>query len=261
MNWNDIVSRAPEYGFLGGIVGIAGLMLGAGSAILYATTRTFADWRPPKDGPLHGLEQTVGALCAVGIIVAWIFATPDNVVDYIHIAIKLVIGGAVAFVLYIGLRVVVASYRKPMVGANNQPTGKTETIWGGFWLTKPAREAVKNGIPKLDQSGHEEKDAQGQTIMVPTTVAEYLEGNIYIVDRVWPRGSQALAAMSGAIVLMAMVVGISGGVSTAATAAQVVLTRKPARDVFKSTDVPGLPPPNSVAPAPAPTSKASATPN
>jgi hypothetical protein len=205
MNWQDLVSRAPEYGFLGGIVGIVGLMLGAGSAILYATTRTFGDWRPPKDGPLHGLEQTVGALCAVGIIVGWIFATPDNVVDYIHIAIKLVMGGAVAFILYIGLRLMVARFRKPMVGGNNKPINKTETVWGGFWLTKQAREAVKKGIPKLNASGQEEKDAQGQTILVPTTVAEYLAGNNYNVDRVWPPESQALAAMSGAIVLMAIV--------------------------------------------------------
>jgi hypothetical protein len=32
MNWNDIVSLAPEHGFL---VLIVGLMLGASSAILY----------------------------------------------------------------------------------------------------------------------------------------------------------------------------------------------------------------------------------
>src|SRR5690348_14456624 len=105
IDWQSLVNEAPHYGFLGGIVGIVGLMLGAGGAILYGFTRTFEDWKPAPDSPLAGLDKMIGALVAIAIIALWLFATPTNIVTYIHLAFWLIGIGIGAFVIYVGLRV------------------------------------------------------------------------------------------------------------------------------------------------------------
>ena len=49
MGWKTLVDNAAQYGFLGPMVGIAGILLGAGSAILFGWTGTLNKWKPPAD--------------------------------------------------------------------------------------------------------------------------------------------------------------------------------------------------------------------
>src|SRR5262245_46880189 len=136
IDWQTLIDTAPRSGFLGSIVGIVGVMLGATAAILYGFTGAFDDWKPGADAPLAGLDRMIGALVAVGIIALWLFATPANVVTYVHLSFWLVGSGVVAFLLYIGLRVA-CTCPKPLV-VNNAPAGQIR-IWGGFWLTDQAK--------------------------------------------------------------------------------------------------------------------------
>jgi len=94
-------------------------------------------------------------------------------------------------------------------------------IWGGFWMKSRARRAVRDG----------------------TSVETFLAGNQYRPEEVWPPLSMAASAVVGAVVLLATLVCGTAALSTAATAAQVALTKRPAREVFGTSDVPGLPPP------------------
>jgi len=193
-------------------------MFGAVALILYGFTGKFDDWKPPQTSALAGLDRIITALCAIGLIATWMFATPDNVIGYIHLAFWLVGICGFFFVIYVGLRILCGRYNRPLVDSKNRPNG-SERIWGGFWLTPAAKKAYRKG----------------------TTISEFLAGNNYIEERVWPPLSQATSSMVAAVTLLAIVAGGASGLSTAATAAQVTLTKKPAREIFSSSDVPGLP--------------------
>jgi hypothetical protein len=231
-NWQSLVNDAPQYGFLGGIVGVFGLIMGATIAILYGFTRTFNAWKPPRNSALAGLDMMITGLCAVALVALWLFATPDNIVAYVRRAFWLVGIGIVAFIIYVGLRAGPGRFRKPRV-VDNKPADD-EVIWGGFWLTPAARADYRSG----------------------KSIQEILAGNGYNVDRVWPGTSLAAAAMVTAIVLLAIVAGGTTGLSSVATTAQVALTKKPAREALTSTQVPGLP-----TPSPSPTPSLSNTPD
>ncbi len=215
IDWQSLVNQAPQYGFLGGIVGIVGLMLGAGGAILYGFTRTFDDWKPGADSPLAGLDKMIAGIVAIAIIALWLFATPENIVGYIHLAFWLMGIGIVAFILYVGLRVAFTCPKE--VTLDNKPAG-VKRVWGGFWLTEDAKN-------------------RGAGV----TVCKFLEGKAYNADIVWEPKSQAAVAMVTAVVLLLIVAGGGIGLSAAATTAQVALTKKRARDVFSSAEVPGVP--------------------
>jgi len=216
--WNFLVEHANEYGFLGPIVGIAGLLLGAGSAILFGWTRTLSAFKPP--GPLTAaLSRVVTLLCAVGIFVAWFLAEPANGPTYLRTAISLATLCVVAFIVYVGLFAYCGRFSKTLVAGNNQP-GKKIRIWGGFWLTRRARAAKKAGA----------------------TVEAFLRGNDYELSEVWPPGSYALSIVMATVILLALLVSGTAALSTAAVAAQVALTNKPARQVFSTSEVPGIPP-------------------
>lgn len=216
--WVALFQHATDYGFLGPIVGIAGLFIGAGTAILFGWTRTMDVFKPPPEVLDKALARVVTLLCAIGIFVAWFLAEPSNGGAYLWTALWLAILCVTSFICYVGLRSFCGRFRKPMVDANNRPTGD-EVIWGGFWLTKRAREAVQAG----------------------ETVERFLRGNLYQRETVWPPGSQTLSAMVTALVLLILLVSGTVALSTSAAATQVALTKKPARDVIGVSSVPGLP--------------------
>jgi hypothetical protein len=47
--WKFLVEHAKDYGFLGPIVGIIGLLLGASGAIIFGWARALDEWKPPSD--------------------------------------------------------------------------------------------------------------------------------------------------------------------------------------------------------------------
>lgn len=159
-------------------------------------------------------------LCAVGIFFAWILAEPANQTAYISWVFWLAAVGVVAFLIYVGLRTFCGRFHRPLV-KENQPAGE-EMIWGGFWITPRARQALRKG----------------------ETIETFLAGNGYRKTAVWPPISLTLSAMVTALVLLSALVCGTSAISTAATTAQVALTSKPARDIFSPTQVPGLPPAN-----------------
>lgn len=218
MGWKSLVDNAGQYGFLGPIVGIAGLLLGAGAAILFGWTRALNEWKPPSDTLPQPLNRMVTLLCAIGVFFAWGLAEPGNISSYERAVLWTAIIAVVAFLSYVGLRAICGRFRWPTVDSANKPSGEM-TIWGGFWLTADARRAVASG----------------------TTVEAYLAGNLFEKTKVWPASSIACSAVVTAIVLLAALVSGTICLATAATAAQVLLTKKPAREVFSSSSVPGLP--------------------
>lgn len=213
------MENLAQYGFLGPIVGIAGLFIAAATAILFGWTRTFDTWKPPASVLPQPLSQMVTLLCALALFLGWIFAEPDNQPAYIRWIIWLAGIGVLALLLYIGLWSHCGRFRRPFVDANNKPAGE-EVLWGGFWTTSAARQAVRDG----------------------KSVEAYLAGNLYRREAVWSGMSSALSAMVTAAVLLAALVCGTAALSTAATAAQVALTNKPARQIFGTSDVRGLPP-------------------
>ena len=153
-------------------------------------------------------------LCAIGIFIAWILAEPALQSTYITYVLWLAAVAVFAFLFYVGLRAYCGRFRRPLV-VNNQPAGE-EVLWGGFWKTPGARNTAN--------------------------VEAFLAGNEYNRAIVWPPGSLAASAVLTALVLLAALVCGTAAISTAATAAQVALTKKPAREVFSTASVPGLPP-------------------
>jgi hypothetical protein len=111
-----------------------------------------------------------------------------------------------------------------------------QLVWGGFWLTEGARKARQKG----------------------ESVKKFLAGNLYDVDEGWPRGSLTVAAIVIVFTLLVLLVSGTTALSTAATAIQVALTQKPAREVLSSSQVPGLP---QASPSPSPKPSPSPSPS
>ncbi len=212
------MEHAKDYGFLGPIVGIAGLFLGSVTAILFGWTRTMDAFKPPPDVLDKALARVVTLVCAIGLFAAWFLAEPSNGRTYLWIALWLALLCVMAFLAYVSLRTYCGRFRKKLVDANNNPVGE-EIIWGGFWVTKRAKVSVDNG----------------------QTVEAFLKGNQYNREEVWPPGSLTLSAFIAAFVLLTLLVSGTAALSTAAAATQVALTNKPARSVFSISEVPGLP--------------------
>jgi hypothetical protein len=224
--WQSLVEHAKDFGFLGPIVGIVGLLLGAGTAILFGWSRALNTWKPPPETFPKGMERVVGLLCAVGLFVVWIRAEPKNGAAYLNASIWFAVGTLVTFLIYIGFWKYLPC-QKPRVGVDNKPT-RDDVVWGGFWLWKEVRREVGPN----------------------NSVCKILGGKLYDPSQVWPPLSLALSAVVTAAVLIAILVCGTLALCTAGASIQVALTNKPARSVFSIAQVPGL---SSPTPTPTPT--------
>jgi hypothetical protein len=214
--WQYLVNHAKDFGFLGPIAGIVGLLLGASSAILFGWSRAFDTWKPPEDTFPKGLERVVGLLCAVGLFVVWIQAEPKNGSAYLQAAIWFAVGTLAAFLTYVGFWRYFPCYR-PQVGPDNKPT-REDVIWGGFWVWKEVRKKIRPDNP----------------------VCKILAGKLYDPSQVWPRLSLVLSAVATAIVLIVLLVCGTLALCVAGASVQVALTGKPARAILSTSQVPGL---------------------
>lgn len=229
--WNFLTKQAQDYGFLGPIVGIVSLLMSVGSLILFNFTHRLSNFQPPDDVMVNALKRVVTLLCAIGVFVAWFLAEPSNGQAYLRAALWLAGICVVAFLAYLALMLWCGRFYKPESNARGDPTGKEVRIWGGLWLTTAAREARRAGIE----------------------VQDFLRGNMYVREKVWPRASLLLASLLTAVVLLALLTMGATALSTAAAAIQVALTNKPARAVFGVSSVPGLPEPKQSPPQNRPT--------
>ena len=217
--WNFLTKQAQDYGFLGPIVGIVSLLMSVGSLILFNFTHRLSNFQPPDDVMIKALKRVVTFLCAIGVFVAWFLADPSNGQAYLRAALWLAGSCVVAFLGYLALMLWCGRFHKPESNPTGDPTGKEVRIWGGFWLTPAARQARREG----------------------TDVQDFLSGNMYKREKVWPPASLLLATMLTAVALLALLTTGATALSTAAAAIQVALTNKPARAVFGVSSVPGLP--------------------
>lgn len=222
MQAQDLIQNAHQYGFLGPIVGIAGLMIAASTAILFGWTRTLDAWKPPPSVLPDPLSKIITMLCSVAICLAFILAEPAHRISYIKWTLWLAGACVIGFLCYVALKATCGRFRRPLVDSDNKPAGE-ETIWGGVWLVPRARKAILEG----------------------STVEEFLAGNQYDKSKVWPASSLLAAAVLTALVLLIALVCGTAAITTAAATAQVELTGKPARQIFDAKDVPGLPAPKS----------------
>jgi hypothetical protein len=222
MELND----ASRYAFLGPILGITGVLLSAGAAVLFGFTRSFEKWEPPPSVLPHPLRRMITMLCAIGIFLAWILAEPSNLWKYIEAAAWL--GGiSVAFFLVYVWLWSYCRFRKPTFDECGKLADEEdwETIWGGFWT-------IKTDVADRNRTNR-------------------LKGNAYSVTAVWSQASVATASMTTAFVLLTLMACGSIALSVSAAAAQVALTNKPAREVLYVGQVPGLntPPSPSASPS------------
>jgi hypothetical protein len=215
--WQFLVGHAKDYGFLGPIVGIVGLLLGASSAILFAfSPRWIGTWKPPEDTFPKGLEKVVGFLSAIGLFAAWIQAEPQNAPSYLHAAIYLAVGCLIAFLIYVGLWNYCPCPKPPI--DPSQPN-RNDVIWGGFWVAADVKQLLKT-----------EK-----------SVCVILAGRLYDKRQVWPPLSLMLSAVCTSAVLIGVLVCGALALSTAGASIQVALTGKPARTILNVSQVPGIP--------------------
>jgi len=213
--WQTLVSHAKDYGFLGPIVGIVGLLLGASTAIIFGWSKALDTWKPPRDTFPEGLERIIGMLSAVGLFVAWILAEPKTGPSYLYSAIYLAAGSLLAFLIYVGLWAYCGRFRRPQIGLSNP---RDDVIWGGFWLWDSVRAQVGSN----------------------NSIEDILAGNLYNRSRVWPPLSLTLSAVLSAFILIAVLLCGTLALSVAGASVQVALTGKPARSVFSTSQVPGI---------------------
>jgi hypothetical protein len=231
-----ISTDLTNYGFLGPIVGISGMLVAAGAAISFSWGRALHEWKPPPDVLPVALSRTISLLCALSVFLIWFFAEPALQRAYVILLAMLGLLTIVALLSFIGVKAYCGrfSYLVPTSpitepppptvpkqkrgGKRAHPESLEIVIWGGFRLTERAKKSVAEG----------------------TLVEDFLKGNLYKKDAVWTPGSQAASAVVTAALLLTLLVAGTSALTCAAASAQVALTGKAARATFSSGEVPGI---------------------
>jgi hypothetical protein len=190
-----IPQSAADYGSLAPLVKMVGWLMSSALAISLAWRRR-AKWEPVEEDVANGPTRVAGLLTAVAVAVVWARLASNAHIELLtRLAISL---GVVALVALIAYGMITSAFVYKKILATGRNKTEERSVIGGFALTEQARNVMRKR--KL-------------------TVQELFAGASYDHDKVWTRGSRALAKATFAMSYVVLVV--SG--SIALTCAAVLL--------------------------------------
>lgn len=191
-----IYLQAQEYGSLAPLVQTVGWLVTASAAIGLSWRRR-SKWEPSEEDIAQGPARVAGLLTAVAIAIIW---TQLSSRSHIPLLTKLSIGAGslcLVFLIVYGYFVSTMTYVKD---ESSQDKVRRRNVIGGFTLTRKASDLqVKKSL----------------------TVQEIFAGSTYDFDKVWTRGSRALA--KAIFVVCYIVLTVSGTVALSCSAILLLL--------------------------------------
>jgi hypothetical protein len=211
-----MLASVSDYGPFAPVVGYAGAVMAAGTALFFLWGGKMQKWRPP-DEDLPGTAQAlVLLLCGVGMVLQCYFAVPDTIAWFLVAVTVLAIACFICFLRYSSL-LGTHIYTKKV--ATSPKSTRDVRILGGRDLLPEAEEIRRE--KRID-------------IQTP------FEGSAYKVDQLWSRESQQWVKQRVLLLFILTLVFGTSALTGASFATQVLLTKKAAASVIHTTDAPGL---------------------
>jgi hypothetical protein len=206
-----------DYGPFAPVVGYAGAIMAAGSAIFVLWGGRMKRWRPPNKDLPGTAQSFVLLLCGVLMVVEFFFAEPSLVRWMIGAVVVIALGSVLCYFKYdelIGLY----GYQKPVHG--NGGKVEKELIFGGRKL-RPEAEKIRKT-----------KHITDNQIL--------LEGAAYNVGELWDRNELSWVRKRVLGYFISMLVLGTSALTMAGFTTQVILTKRAATSVINRDDAPGL---------------------
>src|SRR5262249_14920204 len=142
------ISGSTDYGPFAPVVGYAGAIMSAGTAIFILWAGRIKKWRPPDKDMPGAARSFVLLLCGVFMVVAFYFANPSNAASMIAAVVLLAILAVVCYLRYDSL-VGTYGYKRPEPSMKD-PSAET-LILGGKTLMPSAQKKLNDlGISVQD---------------------------------------------------------------------------------------------------------------
>jgi hypothetical protein len=206
-----MLAAASEYGPFAPVVGYAGAIMSSAAALFFMFGGKMEKWRPPDEVLPGTAQKLVLLLCGVCMVLEWCFATPGSV-DWFLGAVAVLAGACVAcFLRYSGLLNVHVYIQKIATGPKSS---RDVRILGGREL-----------LP----------DAEAKRRKLRVDTQSLLEGATYNKDLLWSRESQRWVKQRVLLFFILTLVSGTSALTGASFATQVVLTKKAAANVIRTT--------------------------
>jgi hypothetical protein len=207
---------ASDYGPFAPVVGYGGAIMAAGGALFLMWGGKMEKWRPPDEDLPGTAQKLVLLLCGVGMVLQWYFATPAAIAWLLGSVAFLAVTSVVCFLRYSGLLATYIYVRREATGPKSV---REVRILGGRELLPEA-----------------EKKRQKLHVDIQTL----LEGAAYKADLLWSREArQRVKQRVLLFFILTLLLGTSA-LTGASFATQVLLTKKAAASVIRTTDAPAL---------------------
>jgi hypothetical protein len=205
-----------DFGPFAPVVGYAGAIMTAGSAVYLMWGGRMEKWRPP-DEDLPGTGQAIVLLlCGVGMVIEWYFATPDAIGWLLGAVTLLAVTFVVCFLQYSSLLSIFIYIKKEATGPRST---RDVRILGGRELLPEAEEKRKNhGID----------------------IQTLLEGAGYKPDRLWKREARQQVKQRVLLFFILTLVCGTSALTGASFVTQVLLTKQAAANVIHTKEAPAL---------------------
>lgn len=212
----DMIESASNYGPFAPVVGYAGAIMAAGAALFLMWGGKMQKWRPP-DEDLPGTAQAIVLLlCSVGMVLQWFFAVPEYIVWVLGAVVVLAVTCVACFLRYIGLLGIHIYIKK--VATSPKSTRDVRILGGRKLLPEAEKKRKQLGVD----------------------VQTLLEGAAYNPDLLWSREARKWVKQRVLIFFILTLLLGTSALTGASFATQVLLTKKAAASVVRTTEAPGL---------------------
>lgn len=209
-------AAAADYGPFAPVVGYAGAIMAAGAALFLMWGGKMQKWRPP-DEDLPGTAQAlVLLLCGVGMVLQWYLATPNAIAWFLGGVATLAVASVWSFLQYTSLLGTHVYLKKV---ATSRKSTRDVRVLGGRDL-----------LP----------DAEAKRLKLGVDIQSLLEGAAYNTDLLWSRKARQSVKQRVLLFFILTLVFGTSALTGASFATQVLLTKKAAASVIRTTDAPGL---------------------
>lgn len=211
-----MLDSASNYGPFAPVVGYAGAIMAAGAALFLMWGGKMQKWRPP-DEDLPGTAQTIVLLlCGVGMVLQWYFAVPDAIAWFLGAVATLALACVACFLRYSGLLGIYIYTKKVATSPNS--TRNVRILGGRDLLPEAEEKRRKLGID----------------------IQTLLEGAAYNADLLWSREARQWVKQRVLLFFILTLLLGTSALTGASFATQVLLTKKAAASVIRSTEAPAL---------------------
>jgi hypothetical protein len=207
---------SSEYGPFAPVVGYAGAIMAAAAALFFLWGGRMRKWRPPDEDLPGAAQAIVILLCAVGMVFQWYFAVPEAIAWFLAAVATLALVCVFSFLRYSDL---LGTYIYIKRVPTNERSTRDVRILGGRQLRPEAEDKRRK---------------------LSIDIQSLFEGAAYNADLLWSRAARQWVKQRVLIFFIFTLVFGTSALTGASFATQVLLTKKAAASVIRTTNAPAL---------------------